>query len=161
MEPVDDRVAAEDLGGHRREQAQDRKFGDGQRDLRAVPGGAPAVEVEGQAAVAEHAPLLDLRRAGGGSAQDRHDARHHLARGEGLHDIIVGAEFDAEHAVDFVVAAGQEQDRRVAATILGAAQAAADLQPVHPRHVDVEDDEVGLVRLRHRKARLAVRRLDR
>src|SRR3546814_8904717 len=48
VEPIDDRVAAEHLGRHRRERAQDREFGDRQRHLGARQMRVPASEVEAE-----------------------------------------------------------------------------------------------------------------
>jgi hypothetical protein len=80
-------------------------------------------------------------RPRGGAAEHRLHAGDDLARGEGLGDVVVGAELDADDPVDLVVAARQEQHGHVALRT----QAAADLQPVHARHVDVEHDQIGRV----------------
>src|SRR5206468_6634860 len=57
-----------------------------------------------------------------------------------LAEIVVGAELEAEHAIELLVAGGEKDDRES----LGAcAQLAAELQPDHPRHHDVEHDEAG------------------
>ena len=66
------------------------------------------------------------------------DTHRHLPRGEGLHDIIVRAELQSEHAVHFLVARGEHQDRRVAC----AADLPADVQPVHAGEHNVQHDEV-------------------
>ena len=122
--------------------AQDGELGDGQRHLASPPQRArqpsgsrlsrpwamAAPAVRGAPAAV---PAMRRRMAP--------DAGHHLARAERLDHIVVGAQLDAQHPVDLVVARGQEQDRQVA---LGA-DAAADLQPVHARHVDVEHHQVG------------------
>ena len=103
-----------------------------------------------------HVPPHVLLTAGD-AAQYGHHARHHLARAERLGDIIVGAKFDAEDPVDLVIARRQEEDRQIA----GRTQPPADLDPVHPRHVDVEDQQIGLIGVDHRDRRLAVGRLER
>jgi hypothetical protein len=108
VQPVDDRVAAEHAARHRREQPKDLELGNGQRDLDVAPERAPALQVEPQPTVRQVAPVLGVRCPRGRAAQDRHDPRHHLARRKRLHHIVVGAEFDAEHPVDLVVAARQK-----------------------------------------------------
>ena len=57
--------------------------------------------------------------------QARAHARHQFARREWFHDVIVGTEFEAEHAVDLAIARGQEDHRHVA----DRAQRAADVEP--------------------------------
>ena len=74
------------------------------------------------------------------AAQDRLDAAHELARGERLGDVVVGAELEAEDAVDLVAARGQHDDGDVG----GGAQVRAMSSPDLPGKHDVEDDEVGL-----------------
>ncbi len=138
-QPVDDRVAAEHLGWHRRQRPQDAELGNGQGHGILTPLRLPALGIEGQAAVLQRRRgTLDLGRSPAHPAQDRHHAGDHLARAKRLRDIIVGAELDAEDAIDLVVARGEEKDRQIAL----AAQAPADLDPIHPRHVDVEHDQV-------------------
>ena len=59
--------------------------------------------------------LGSLRRCGTvGSAKDRFHPSHELARREGLRHIVVGAELEAEHTIDFVVAGREKDDRHVA-----------------------------------------------
>ena len=67
-------------------------------------------------------------------------AAHELARGEGLGDVVVGAELEAEDAVDLVAARGEHDDRDVR----GGAQVLAMSSPDLPGQHHVEDDEVGL-----------------
>ena len=43
-----------------------------------------------------------------GAAEDRLHARRELARAEGLYEIIVAADFEPEHAIEFGVARGEE-----------------------------------------------------
>ena len=56
------------------------------------------------------------------------DARHQLARGEGLGDIIVGAGLQAAHAILLLAARGQHDDRHIGG-VGHAAQPAAHLDP--------------------------------
>ncbi len=71
--------------------------------------------------------------------EDRAHPRDQLARAEGFGDVIVGAEFEPEDAVDLVVAGGQEQDRHLGART----DPAAGLEPVHLGQADVEHDQIG------------------
>ena len=157
VQPVDDRIAREKPRRHRREGAQYAEFGGGQRHVHPLPQHRPPLDIDIQPAVAYQAMAGDDRGLGRGPSQDGLHPRHYFARAERFDDIVVGAQLDADHPVDLLVAAGKEQDRRVAL----AAQAAAHLQPVHARHGDVEDDEVGVVRRNLRQRRLSVARLDR
>jgi hypothetical protein len=54
----------------------------------------------------------------------------------------VGAEFEADHAVDLVGARGQEQDRQRG---IARAQALEDFEAAEVGQADVEDDERGTV----------------
>jgi hypothetical protein len=74
--------------------------------------------------------------------QKRLYAASELADRERLRDVVVGAELEAEHLVELVVASGQHDDRHLA---LGA-QALANLEPVELRQHDVQDDEVDALR---------------
>jgi hypothetical protein len=47
--------------------------------------------------------------------QDGAHARQQLARGEGLGDVVVGAELEADHAVDLVAARSEEEHRHLGA----------------------------------------------
>src|SRR4029079_9732808 len=53
---------------------------------------------------------------------------------------VVGAQLEPDHLVDFVIARGQDEDRRLRA---GGAESPQQLEAVHPRQSNVEDDEVG------------------
>jgi hypothetical protein len=70
--------------------------------------------------------------------QRRLDARAELAHGERLGDVVVRPELEAEHLVDLLGLRGEHDDRHRGAR----AQAAADLEAVHPREHHVEDHEV-------------------
>ena len=78
---------------------------------------------------------------GRGAAEHALDARHELARVEGLRQIVVGADLETDDLVDVLVPGGQHQDRDVRAL----AHAAADLEAVHVGQVEVEDDQRGLL----------------
>ena len=61
--------------------------------------------------------MIDLlgRRAFPGPAQDGPHPRHQLAGRERLDQVVVGAELEAEDAVDLVVAGREEEDGHRAA----------------------------------------------
>jgi hypothetical protein len=68
------------------------------------------------------------------------DPAHELAQPERLREVVVGAQLEADHLVDLVVAGGEDEDGRLRS---GRPQAPQDLESVHPGQPDVEDDEVG------------------
>ena len=60
-----------------------------------------------------------------------------LARAERFCHVVVAADFEAENAIDFLVARRQEKDRG----IRGFPDLPADFEPIHLRHADVEHDQ--------------------
>jgi hypothetical protein len=72
---------------------------------------------------------------------DRPDARDQLARREGLGDVVVGAQLEAEHLVALLDTARHHDhgDRRRVGVLL---EPAADLPAVELGHHDVEQDDV-------------------
>ncbi len=80
--------------------------------------------------------LRRTRRAA--PAQDAAHARDQLARRERLGDVVVGAELEADDAVDLVAARSEEDDRHVAVRL---AQAPEDLEPARIGQADVEDHQ--------------------
>jgi hypothetical protein len=99
-----------------------------------------AREVDDERPVPQHLIALRLARS---SSQHSGDARHQLARAEGLGDVVVGAELEAEHAVELFVAAGQKDDRHFAPR----SNLPAHGQAVVLRHQDIEHDQLGRARL--------------
>src|SRR6202035_2487141 len=93
---------------------------------------------------------LVLRRLGGGgfrrrrpcrraSPQHRADPRHQFAQFARLCDVIVGAEFETDHAIDRARGRRQHDDGDIDAAF----QVADDGKPVFLRHVEVEHHEIG------------------
>jgi hypothetical protein len=76
-------------------------------------------------------PALALRRRHAAHARDQ------LARRERLGDVVVGAELEADDAVDLVAARGQEDDRHLARL----ANPLEDLEAARIGQADVEDDQ--------------------
>ncbi len=80
-------------------------------------------------------------------------------RADGLRDVIVAAGLDPKDDVVVGDASAQKDDRDPKALLAAAAHLARDRVPVHPRHLDVEQDEVGLLLGEQRERGYAVRRL--
>ena len=89
-----------------------------------------------------HRPIVRLARRldVSGAPQQHLDARHQLAHRERLAQVVVGADLEAEHAVELLLARRHEDDRQ---RLGPRAQPAAQFEAVHPRQADVEDHEVG------------------
>ena len=103
---------------------------------------APSIEFIGKR------QIVPVRRDLGRAAQNSLDPRDQLARTEGLHDIIVGANLEADDAVDLRAHGGQHDDRRPVLL----AQLLAEDEPALAGHHEVEHDEVetaDLDRLHH------------
>ena len=79
-------------------------------------------------------PLLLARRP----AQNRADARQQFPRAEGLHDIIVGADFEQQDFVDLFSDRAQHDDRRL---YPGGAEALADLDAAQIGQAEVGENE--------------------
>src|SRR5437867_2081055 len=137
-----------------REHFQQAEFGRRQRVLVAfVVAQRLGFEVEPFGAEPYQLLLLDLcsrslrsRRLGRrAAAKHRADARHQFAQLAGFCDVVVGAEFEADDAVDRACGRRQHDDGNVDAAL----QVANDREPVFLGHVEVEHDEVGHVGLDH------------
>ena len=79
------------------------------------------------------AALLDA----GGAAQHGLDAREQLAHGEGLDDVVVGAELEADDAVDGIALGGEHENGKLALF----ANAFENLHAAHAGHHHVEHDD--------------------
>ncbi|MCY1532539.1 hypothetical protein D9M68_678210 [compost metagenome] len=138
-QPVEDVVAAEHLAGLAGQQREQVELGAGEFHALAVAQHLAPVEVDREAV--EHAQLRigDSRcRRAALAAQDGLHARHEFARLEGLGQVVVGAEFEADHAVHHLAARGEHHDGDVAFL----ADLAAQLEAVHLGQHDVEDGRV-------------------
>ncbi|CAM2145343.1 hypothetical protein PT2222_170076 [Paraburkholderia tropica] len=123
------------------EQLQEREFARTQRNAFFVAIQLARAEIEFVRAEAERgATFRRTRRVRhAAAAHDRADTRGQLAWIEGLAHVIVGAEFEAEHAVDHLVARGEQDHRQVVAAFAQRAQGADAIQL---RHHDVEHHDL-------------------
>ena len=122
--------------------------------LPAAPRAAVPAEVHLEGPAPE-----ELRRRGrrlAEPAQHGADPGEELPRAEGLRQVVVRAELQAEDAVELLVLGGEEDDGQAP----GAPDAAADLEAVRLRHQDVQDDEVDPARRDAVDGLAAVLRLD-
>ena len=90
------------------------------------------------------------------AAQDDVHPGDEFARAERLGDVIVTADLEAQHAIDFVIARGEKQDWEVR----GFSDFPADVEAVEFRHADVQNDQVRPVVSKARQCFLAVARLE-
>ena len=140
-------VAREGAAGVRDEELQELVLLGRQGDGLVVEPCLIRGEVEPQAADGQAlfsrlvlaAALLDA----GGTAQHGLDAREQLAHGEGLDDVVIGTELEAEHAVNLLGLGGQHDDGDAARLRVGF-ELAADFESVDFGQHDVEQHEVGL-----------------
>ena len=87
-----------------------------------------------------------------GPPQNRPDPRHQFARVERLGQIIVGAQFEAHDAVHVLAPRGQHEHGNAALL----PHALQDLETVHARQHDVEDDQVEAALDGRRKSRTSI-----
>src|SRR3989442_6212075 len=135
LQELGSRVDAARLGS---EVAQQVELGGRQADPLAVARHPATLHVDDQIATAQGAPGLGIGQLAVRAAQQRLDAAHQLTDAEGLDQIIVGTDLEADHLVDLIGPGRQEQDR---GTRL-AAQPPADLEAIGPRQAYVEQDQV-------------------
>src|SRR6218665_1786852 len=103
-----------------------REFTGGQDQFLAIALQRAGAQVEDEGAEGDHLVVPGgrarrfLRRP---AAQHRMDAREHLARVEGLAQVVVGPHLQADDAIDILALGGEHDDRRA---VIGRAQTAAD-----------------------------------
>ena len=102
------------------------------------PAGAAVDRAAGRAIRRGVASPRRRRRRPAGRPGDGPDAGQHLAHAERLGDVVVGAELEAEHAVELVAARGDHDDRHVGRC----ADRPAHVAPVHVGQAEVEQHHV-------------------
>ena len=139
-ERLQQHLAGVDAAGVRGERPQQLELDIGELNRLVVDLDVPPAEVDPQAVDLDC--LLVLSGCGGGRAsQECPDPASELPDREWLRDVVVGAELQADHLVELVVAGGQHDDRHGA----GGAKALAHLEPVQLREHQVEDDEIDVL----------------
>src|SRR5579862_2044962 len=152
-------VAALHEAGALGQRLQQQELGHRQPHRPVVPQAVVAGRIEGQAAALDRLDPVGgglggfgLGVLGPGATQHRLHPLQQQALAERLVDVVVGAEVEAQDLVDLLVLRGQHDHRQGG----GLAQAAQHLHAVHPRHLHVEDGEVGRVALERRQTGRAV-----
>lgn len=131
--------AREDAPGPRAQHLEQLVLHGGQAQVVPGDGGAPGGVVQLQAMGQVVGRGLHRVRA---APQHRLHARHHLARAEGLADVVVGPEFEPEQAVDLLHARRDHDDGwRLFARRAGA-QGLADVQPALAGQHQVQQHQV-------------------
>lgn len=74
-----------------------------------------------------------------GAFQDGADAGQQFARREGFGSVVIGPHFQPQNPVNLIRTGGQEQD----GNLRSGADMAADFQPAHLGHSDIQHDQVG------------------
>jgi hypothetical protein len=156
-EPLEQLTAGEDASRRGRENAEELELDEGQLRFRSAHLDRSARHVDSQLAGLDHLVVAPLPRPWGGSAaQQRPHPAAELPDREGLGDVVVGAELEPEHLVEFVVPGGEHDDGDGA---LGP-EPLAHLEPVELRQHQVEDDEIHVLLGEARERLLAVTRVD-
>src|SRR5262249_15117039 len=115
-----------------------------QLDLLALGvGDAPLLRIGGKSAEAEDLRLGLNRQRFGAPAKHGADAGDQLARVERLAEIIVGADFKPDNAVDILLQRRKENDRHVGAV---GPEVAAHVEAGAVGQHHVEHDEIDMVR---------------
>jgi hypothetical protein len=96
---------------------------------------------------------FELARAGGRAAQQRFHAGGQLSHSERLGEVVIAADFESDHLVEFGVTRREEQHRDARVD----AQPPTHLVPVDSRQHDIEHHEVEGGGLRERQCVIAVR----
>jgi hypothetical protein len=131
------------LAGVGDERIEQREFAAGQRHRLAVARQLAAAALECPVAEAHNAASRVRRRwRARAAAQHGFDAGDQFARVEGFAEVIVGAHFEADHAVDRLVARGQHDHR---SRLAACAQASAGGETVLAGNHQVEHHQLRLV----------------
>ncbi len=87
-----------------------------------------------------------------GAPQDGADARHQFARVERLAEVVVGAELQADDAIDVIAARGEHEDRGV----VRGAELAQHVEAADARQHHIQDQDLEIVRFEFRERIAAV-----
>ena len=85
--------------------------------------------------------MQHLARLRGRAAQHGADACQQFAGAERLHQVVVGADFQQQHLVDFIAQGAEHDDRR---GYVSGSQLLADLHAVHARQAQIDQHQIGL-----------------
>ena len=119
-----------------RQMAQDLELGRSKADPALATLNASSLEVDEQVMVADYPAARGVGQIAIRPSQQRLDPAHELAQPEGLRQVVVGSQLQADHLVDLVAARRQHQDRSLGA---GRAQAPEHLEAIDAGQPDVED----------------------
>jgi len=133
-------IAGNHLSGQLGESGHEFKFDGGERDGAAVVAHEAGAIIHFE--IAENGEIgrrgsRGIRRCGRSAAQDGVDARGEFTRIEGLGEVVIGADFEADDAVDVVTVGGEHHDGDGG----GCADLAENFKAAHAREHDVEDDQ--------------------
>lgn len=121
------------------EGGEEFEFGGGQVDALAADGDEVARDIDGEVTGLE---AFGAFGGLGAAFEEFADAEDEFAGAERLGDVIVGAEFETQNAVDFGGPGGEHDDGDAGGGGV-AAEELADFQAVHLGEHDVEEDEIG------------------
>src|SRR3989449_698216 len=149
-------VAGVDAAGMREQVRQQVELARGELHVGAAQDDAASSAVDRE--ISKRVPLGNcvwVIPVGRCSPKDCVDPREDLAHGEGLGDVVVGAELEADDLVHIGVFRGDHDDRYSAAP----PQSAAEIEAAHARQHQVEQDQVRARRARSAQAGRTIARL--
>src|SRR5579883_1797831 len=157
---VEDCLAVQHLARMTHKQVEKIIFGRGQFDLAIAAQNLARGGI--QLEVAELQNLLMRRTAilapaPALAAQNRANTRHQFLEAKRLGQVIVGPGIQPRDAIAHVVFGGEHQDGNILRGRVGA-QPSANLQAVHPRQHNIQDDQIGVDALSRRQPLGAIHR---
>src|SRR6185369_647911 len=100
----------------------------------------PPIEIDQEVVMADDASADGVGEVAVGASEHRLDPAQELAQPEWLGEVVVGPELQADDLVDLFIPGREHEDGRLRA---GRAEPPQDLEAVHARQADVEEDQVG------------------
>jgi hypothetical protein len=133
-------IAGNHLAGQLGESGHEFKFDGGERDGAAVVAHEAGTSIHFE--IAENGEIGrrrsgGIRRCGRSATQDGVDARGEFTGIEGLGEVVIGADFEADDAVDVVAVGGEHDDGDRG----GCADLAEDFKAAHAGEHDIENDQ--------------------